>query len=1168
VDALPKVNEMKLARFFGVASLIWMCAIAPAGAEPTGPRSVDFNRDIRTILSNKCFACHGPDEAERQAGLRLDRADGITAETDSGAVAVVPGDVEKSELIRRITSADESVRMPPGEFGKSLSPREIELLTQWVREGAPYAQHWSYVQPVRPEPPSVEQHPSWPRNEIDHFLLARLIQEGLAPSAEADRYTLIRRLSLDLTGLPPTIEEVDAFINDADPQAYEHLVDRLLERPSYGEHWARKWLDLARYADSAGYADDPPRTIWGFRDYVIRSLNANKSFDQFTIEQLAGDLLPSPTDEQLIATAFHRNTLTNNEGGTNDEEFRNVAVVDRVNTTFAVWMGTTMACAQCHSHKYDPISQEDYFRVFAILNNSADADQRDESPLLEVWTDEQTKQKEDWQAEIALLEAKLQTMTPELAAEQAEWEKQFSAELTWRKLVPESWRANSGATMQLAEDGTISVARQDKTDVYELEFAADQPTVVHALRLEALPDASLPGGGPGHAGGNFVVSRVLASVMPPDGASLQGRYVRVDLPGQDKLLSLAEVQVFSGSDNVALKAKAKQSSTDFGGAAKLAIDGNTDGDYSAAMSTTHTRLSKDPWWELDLQDVKAIDRIAVWNRTDNNLQSRLNGYRLSILDANHSVVWEETIAEAPKLSHEHALSGPRPVSFRAALADHQQTGFEASHILDNKDLANKGWAIAPQFGQPHELTLIPASPVEVPAGARIKLTIEQLSKHEYHTLGRFRVLATDDGRAFLYSQTPASVLAILKLPADQRTEPQQADLEKHFLSIASSLQAGRDRLASVKKLLAEAKPYTTVPIMRELAGDQRRTTKIQRRGNFLDTGDVMSEGVPAAFHPLAEGTSPNRLVLAQWLVSTDNPLTARVIANRYWEALFGIGIVSTSEEFGTQGELPSHPELLDWLATELVRLKWDMKAFVKLLVTTAAYRQSSGVTPELYERDPDNRLLARGPRFRLSAEMVRDQALFVAGLLSGKMYGPPVKPPQPSIGLTAAFGSGIDWQTSDGDDRYRRGLYTTWRRSNPYPSMAAFDAPNQEVCTIRRDRTNTPLQALVTLNDPVYVEAAQALARRMGAAGQATAERATFVFRLCLARPPREDELARLVGLYESARETFAQHPSEAEQMATNPLGPIPAGADAADLAAWTVVGNVILNLDEMFMKR
>jgi hypothetical protein len=755
-----------------------LVALSPASAAAQPASTVDFNRDVRPILSNKCFACHGPDEKERKAKLRLDSREGAT---DS---VIVAGKPEASELVRRLT-ADPDEAMPPKKSGKHLSQREIETLTRWVKEGAPYAAHWAYVKPVRPPVPTIRNPKFEVRNPIDAFLADRLIREGLTPQSPADRHALIRRVSLDLTGLPPALDEVDAFVNDKSPDAYEKLVDRLLAKRAYGEHWARMWLDLARYADSAGYADDPPRTIWKYRDWVITAFNDNKPFDRFTVEQIAGDLLPNPTEDQLVATAFHRNTLTNNEGGTNDEEFRNVAVVDRVNTTFTVWMGTSMACAQCHTHKYDPLSQKEFFRVFAFLNNTADADKSDESPTLAFWTPEQEAKRKKLETEIEKLDAK-------------------------------------------------------------------------------------------------------------------------------------------------------------------------------------------------------------------------------------------------------------------------------------KDMA---------------------------------------------------------------------------------------------------------KLAALKKELAAVKPQTTVPVMRELTEAQRRKTRIQFRGNFLDLGDEVTEGVPAAFHPLPKDAPVNRLGLAKWLVSPENPLTARVIANRFWEQIFGVGLVRTSEEFGTQGELPSHPELLDWLACEL-QSDWDVKRFLKLLVTSAAYRQSAKVTPALFERDPENRLLARGPRVRLTAEMVRDQALSAAGLLSPKVGGPSVKPPQPTLGVNAAFGKSIDWQPSTGENRYRRGLYTEWRRSNPYPSMAAFDAPNRDVCTVRRARTNTPLQALVTMNDPVYVEAAQGLARRLMKHEGTDAERIAFGFRVCLARSPSDAERDRLAKLYEAARAKFAADPKKAALFASQPLGALPKDTDPVDAAAWTVVANVLLNLDELFMKR
>ena len=1165
-------------------ALLMASVVAAGSARAETP--IDFNLDIRSILSNRCFACHGPDESNRQGGLRLDVREGAMAEADSGERAVVPGEPEESELIARVMSDDEYVRMPPPDTGKALSDREKQLLSQWIRQGAAYAQHWSYVKPQRPPLPDLDaalaragqsdanRWKTWPRNGIDHFILHRLLDESMQPSPEADRYALIRRVALDLTGLPPTMDEVDRFVNDPDPDAYERLVDRLLDQPGYGEHWARMWLDLARYADSAGYADDPPRTIWAYRDWVIRALNANLPFDQFTVDQLAGDLLAEPTEDQLIATAFHRNTMTNNEGGTNDEEFRNVAVIDRVNTTMAVWMGTTIDCAQCHSHKYDPISQEEYFRLFAILNNTEDADRRDESPLVPLMTDEQKQQKEAWESEAAALESLLATPTPPLLASQQRWEQSLARELVWQPLRPRETSSRENAAISLDEDGTVHVAAGGKTDVYRIALplgpasAGADSNRVTAIRLETLPHESLPGQGTGYGGGNFVITRITAALQPSQQTQPVGRFVRIEIPGQQKMLSLAEVQVFSGGTNIAIAGEATQSSTDFDGPARLAIDGKTDGNYEAG-SVTHTAVSDDPWWEVDLKTAQPIDRVVVFNRTDGDTGARLNGFRLAVLDEQRQPIWETTVAEAPKTSREFSVSNLREIPLAAAFADYAQAGFDAANVLDAQDSAKKGWAIGGQTETPHHLTLVPAEPFEAPEGAVLQVTIEQLSQHESHTLGRFRLAVSRDPRVAEFARTPPAMLAIVRMAVEARSDEQQTELTRFYISqVAPELQDQRQRLAVLRQQLADLKPATSVPVMREVPEDRRRRTFVQLRGNFLDLGAEVTAGLPATF-PAPPADQPlNRLTLARWLVDDDNPLTARVVANRYWEALFGRGIVATSEEFGSQGDLPTHPELLDWLATELVRLGWDRKAFLRLLVTSATYRQSSRVSDDLLQHDPDNRWLARGPRFRMSAEMVRDQALDVGGLLSSKMYGPPVNPPQPALGLSAAFGSGIDWKTSAGEDRYRRGLYTSWRRSNPYPSMTAFDAPSREVCTIRRDRTNTPLQALVTLNDPVYVEAAQGLARRMTAAGSEAAGRAAHGFRVCVARPPSEAELEQLVDLYERARQAFDSDAEAARKMATVPLGPAADGADLADLAAWTVVANVLLNLDEVLMKR
>lgn len=928
---------------------------------------VDYSRQIKPILASKCLSCHGPDEEGRKAGLRLDTRDGALAETESGGRAIVAGSPDKSELLDRITHEDADLRMPPKELAKDVTPAEVELLRRWIAEGAEYKPHWAFLPPAKSALPPVKQ-PQWARNAIDTFVLAKLESEGFAPSPEADRYALARRLYLDLLGVPPTIAEADAFASDTSADAYERLVERLLASPRFGERWAHVWLDQARYADSAGYAQDPPRTIWRYRDWVVSALNRNVPFDQFTIEQIAGDMLPSASEEQIIATAFHRNTMTNSEGGTDDEEFRNAAVVDRVNTTMQVWMGMTMGCAQCHTHKYDPITQQEYFRFFAIFNQSQDADRGDESPLVTSLLPEQLQAKEKLTAELAALEKQL--------------------------------------SMQV----------------------------------------------------------VAAPTLPARSGDLKARYVRVEMPGKMTYLHLAEVEAKVDGKNIATSGKASQVSTAYEGPAHLANDGNTNGEYFTAKSTSHTDTADNPWWEVDLGSPQPVSEIVLWNRTDGNTHTRLHDFRIIALDDAHLPVWVVNVVASPNPSVKFDL--PKT---HEALTDKQKS----------------------------EVALYAQGSTVSPEVAQLKAKIE-----------------------------------------------------------------------AMKKQIAELKGVTT-PVMRELAPQQHRKTHLQYRGNFTDKGPEVSPGVPAVFHPLPSDATANRLTLAHWLIDTRNPLTARVAVNRAWEQLFGLGIVETSEDFGVQGEPPSHPELLDNLAVDFMQSGWDMKQLVKQIVTSATYRQSSKVLPQARERDPFNRLLSRGPRTRLSAEHVRDQALEASGLLSVKMAGPSVQPPRPKLGLASAFGGSTDWETSPGEDKYRRGLYTSWRRTTPYPSMTTFDATSREVCTIRRIATNTPLQALVTLNDPVYVEAAQALARRMLAEGGTTAqERATYGFRLCVTRPPNPTEVERLVALYEASLAKYKADATAAKQMATEPLGALPANMDAAEAAAWTVVGNVLLNLDEVLAKR
>ena len=912
---------------------------------------IDFNRDIRPILSQHCFACHGADDARREAGLRLDTFETATSLLESGERAIVPGIPGRSELLARITTDDEAERMPPE--GERLSASQIATLREWISGGSRFAEHWSFVAPQRPGVPPMTGN--WPRNAIDHFILDRLRAESLTPANEASRHTLIRRMSLDLRGLPPTPEEVDRFVHDESNDAYENLVDRFLRDAAYGERWARVWLDLARYADSRGFGSDPLRkNMWRYRDWVIEAFNSNMPYDQFTIEQLAGDLLEEPTLSQRMATAFHRNTMTNTEGGTDDEEFRVAAVKDRVDTTIQVWMGLTMGCAQCHNHKYDPISQKDYYEFYAIFNQTADNDRPNEAPTIEA-------------------------PRPEDIAE--------------RKRVDE----------QIAE-----VRQQIKN-----------------LGLELEEEQKLPAE-----------------------ESAAGRFVRIDLPGKRKSLALAEVQIFSNGKNVARTGRARQSSTGYGGKAQFAIDGNTNGEFEEG-SVTHTATSTNPWWEVDLKESATIEKVVVWNRTDGRLQSRLNGFSISILNDKRIPVWKETIKKAPQ-----------------------------SHA---------------------NLKTVQAGP------------------------------------------------------------------------IAQKIAAFEDEIASLEK---QKPAFPTLPVMEELPPEKHRPTHIQVRGNFLSKGETVEPALLSSFNDYEVDNPPTRLDAAQWLLQPDNPLTARVAVNRIWSALFGIGIVETEEDFGTQGEPPSHPQLLDWLAVEFrdpsdrAARPWDMKRLIKLIVMSATYRQSSEVTPQHLETDPRNRLLGRAPRYRLAAETVRDQALALAGLLSRRLYGPSVYPYQPTGMWRAAFNGERKWPNSAGDDKFRRGLYTFWRRTVPYPSMATFDAPSREICTVRRIRTNTPLQALVTLNDPAYVEAAQGLGRRLLNEGGADAgAKASFGLSLCLARPAEPEQIAELVRLYVSELQHFEKHPDEAKELATDPLGPLPDGTSAAEAAAWTVVANVLLNMDAVLTR-
>ena len=1016
-------------------TLITRPVLAAEGAKP-----VNFVRDVRPILARNCFACHGPDDTHREAELRLDTREGALAAHD-GKHAVIPSDPAASELVRRIQSTKADEVMPPRDSGKSLTAEQIDILNRWVAEGATWGTHWSFDRPVRPVPPIVKAK-KWPVSDFDRFVLARLEREGLTPSPEADKQTLARRVALDLTGLPPESAVLTRYLNDSSPLAYERLVDDLLKSPAFGERWARMWLDLARYADTKGYEKDLARTMWRYRDWVIDAFNSDMPYDQFTREQLAGDLLPNATMEQQLATAFHRNTMINDEGGTDNEEFRVAAVKDRVDTTLQVWMGLTFGCAKCHSHKYDPISNREYYQFYAYFNQTEDADDFDERPKLATPTRDQVEQQARLKAEIARLEQQRDTVSPELKSFADEWAARMSMTTGWSVPIPKEMSAASGSTLKRLEDGSVlAEAKSPAKETYTVSLPIEIARLT-GLKLEALPDKSHPKGGVGRSpnDGNFVLSSIKLSLKGAEGT---------------------------------------------------------------------------PAKEIPLTGAKA---------------------------------------------------------------DFSQADYSVEQSIKNPDINKRGWAVSPQQTSTRTAVFTPAEPVVLEKGSELVVTLDHQFEFSYpgFSIGRFRVSVTSDDNPSLQGNVPEPILAILRIAAADRTSAQQAQLYKHVASFAPVTQPIREQLARLQQELAAPVPQT--PILRELPEGKRRVTKMHQRGNFLQPGEAVETAVPASFHPFPAGAPQNRLGVSAWLTDPANPLTSRVAVNRTWAQFFGAGLVESQEDFGSQGQSPTHPELLDWLAIEFMGVPdgsgatpgttpWSFKRLCKLIVMSATYRQSSRATPELLERDPFNKLLARGPRFRLEAEMIRDNALAVSGLLSRKMYGPSVMPPQPE-GIWQSTYNTTKWETSKGEDRYRRGLYTFIKRTTPYPAMTTFDAPSRELCVVRRINTNTPLQALVTLNDPAFVEAAQALARRMiKEAGPALEARLTKGLELTLVRPARPNEIAVLAQLYESRREFYNLHPDEARKLATDPIGPVPEGVNEAELAAMTAVGNVILNLDEFITR-
>lgn len=984
---------------------------------------VDFRRDVQPLFEEHCLKCHREDK--HKAGLRLDAKSAAMAGSYFGTEPVIlPGNPADSVLFQRVSSADEDERMPPR--GDGLSVEKIALLRRWIEEGAPWPdddqvveieKHWAYLTPTPPQLPNPAND-SWARNEIDRFVLARLEQEGLEPSPEADRATLLRRLSLDLIGLPPTVDELEAFLADDSPAAYEEAVDRLLASPHYGERQARAWLDLARYADTHGYEKDGRRTMWRYRDWVIDAFNADMGFDRFTIEQLAGDLLPEATLEQRIATGFHRNTMINAEGGVDPEEYRVAAVLDRVNTTASVWLGSTLACAQCHTHKYDPFSQKEYFKLFAYFNSTADIGPG-VAPRIDAPTREEAAAEARAKQELSDLAKITGTFTPELADELRDFEaEQRAKSVHWSTLRPTSFTASGGTTLALLNDASLlAVQGKSAKDTYELTVALPPEELTH-LRLDVLRHESLASGGPGLPDhGNFVLSE----------------------------------------------------------------------------------------FELRLPATETADEQAV------------------------------------------------PIA--TALADYSQKGSPAWPAVGSIDGdPGTGWAIGGAVDQPHRLVLALESPLDGARHPSVKIRMVQ-DFGGMHLIGRFQLSAASTTSKVDVPIRPD--LDELITGVEARTEEQQLRLDFWFLGVAPSLAPARERIAELE---ARRRPPTAL-VMVEL--DTPRETRVLERGSFLSPGDTVVPGVPAALGTLPEDARPDRLGLARWLVHPENPLTARVAANRLWQQIFGRGLVATPEDFGSQGQTPSHPELLDWLALQMQADGWSTKESLRRIVLSATYRQSSVTSEELKRKDPQNRLLARGARYRVEAEMVRDIALVASGLIADEIGGPSVFPPQPE-GIWKSTYSADRWKTARDDDRFRRGLYTFWRRTSPYPSLMTFGATSRELACVRRSDSNTPLQALTLLNDPAFVEMAVALgasvAQRADADDRGSLEHA---FQRCTSRRPTKDELDVLSELLNAQRTHFKERPDDAAKLIASEADLGTEGLDPVELAAWTVVANVLLNLDE-----
>lgn len=1030
-------------RSIAVAAVALVCVIAPplSSAQDAASDSViRFNRDVRPILSDHCFACHGPDAARREADLRLDTEAGLKGNGDHPGV-IVEGSLDSSELFRRVAHSTGDEKMPPAAFGKDLSPEQIEVLRKWIEQGAEWEGHWSFQPIAATEPPAVAAPAELVGNEIDAFILQQVFENGLQPTTIADKHTLIRRLSFDLTGLPPTPEEVERFVNDDSPEAYARLVDSYLESPHYGERMAMFWLDLVRYADSVGYHGDQEVSISPFRDYVIKSFNENKPFDQFTIEQLAGDLLPTPTLEQQIASGYNRLGMMSAEGGVQPKEYLAKYIAERVRNLGGTWMGVTLGCCECHDHKYDPFSTRDFYAFEAFFADieevglySGAHQTGNWGPNIPVPSQEQQSRLEQLARDIADLQRVLDSETPELAQERAAW---IASLPSWQSLQPIEMTSEQNVTLAWQESGAILASGENPAnDVYRLTYE-NLPANVTGVRIEVLPHESLPKNGPGRAGnGNFVLSELVAHVSA-------------------------------------------------GGAEPVVVP------FASATAT-----------------------------------------------------YEQTGAAGGNPYGKWAI---------AAAIDRDEKG------------ETWGWAVMEQAGQANAGVFVLSQPIAGGEGSRLTLELRQKLDNPQHTLGHFRVTFTTAQPSLAGATLPADVVQILAIAEGERDPAQVKRLAEYHRTVAESLADERQQHAA---LVAERQSLDA-QITRTLVtrSVQPRMVRVLNRGNWMDeSGAEVSPSLPTFLtsYSLPSDRRPTRLDLAHWLVDPQHPLTSRVFVNRMWKQFFGAGLSRKLDDLGSQGEWPSHPELLDWMSRHFIESGWDVKGLVRLIVMSRTYRQSSVSDLSRDELDPFNRWLSRQGRFRVEAEMVRDNALRISGLLVDELGGPSVRPYQPAGYWAYLNFPSREWQNDAGQRLYRRGVYTHWQRQYLHPSLLAFDAPSREECVADRPRSNTPLQSLVLLNDPIYVEAARVFAENIMRQGGATfEERMQWAFARAVAREPRAEELAILNQLFEQHQATYRADVESATKLISVGQYRRPEDLDVAELAAMTSVARTLLNLHE-----